>query len=179
MKKIYIYLVVLTFIVMACDNDEDPIVKDIDAIAPLILVNGEASLADTFKFSMQKNYFYDYDIFDDRNIRKLSVDGLADNAFVYYQGLVLNGREYDITGIVGGTLRFRPLEAGEFHFVTTVRDEVGLFTSAILDINVLPNLIPEPKLEITQIDDLAPYQVAIDASGSFDTDAKWQGAGYR
>lgn len=146
-----------------------------DGDAPLLMINGKDIYRDTFKFSVVDKFDMNFSIQDDQSNRKLSMSRL-DNALVYYNGNVLNNTSLDLNGIGGGQLSFKALQPGFYSFFLTVTDPENKASNALVEMIAQDNLLPVAALQVTQTDEVAPYQVKIDAAASIDSDARWGGA---
>ncbi len=176
MKKYLLYIGILLVGFSSC-NKKNPVTgtdASVDRLAPVILVNGLETLRDTMKFSLHPEYAFSFSIQDDQTERMLEVENLQ-NGLLYFQGKIVNDALTNISGITNGQFTFKALEAGKFNFRVNVRDPQGLTTAAVVEINMLDNLLPVAKLALEQIDDPAPYQVEIKGLESFDQDARWGG----
>lgn len=176
MKNYLIYIAILSMALASCKKNNpvsgtDPI---FDQLAPIILINGAEVLRDTMKFSLQPEYIFSFSVQDDQTERMLEVENLQ-NGLLYFQGKIVNDALTNLSGITSGQFTFKALEAGEFNFRVNIKDPQGLSTAAVVQINMLDNLLPVAKLDLQQIDDPAPYQIAINGLESFDQDARWGG----
>lgn len=177
-----IFLLIL-LLASACRKKKDEVgVPSNDGKAPTIELNGDNLLRDTFKFNVldskdlntAKTYDFDFAVKDDQDKLTLEISKL-DNGLVLFKNGIINGGATDITGLTQGRLSFRPLRAGFFAFSITVKDPQGLSSSALVELNALANQAPVAVIETKQTNAQAPNQVSIDASKSFDRDARWGG----
>lgn len=178
MKRYTLFVILIIFAISACNNNSGGVTggepTTNDGLAPAITVENSPQLRDTMKFSVQQEYVFNFQIEDDQTERYLSVSKLQ-NGLLFFQGKIINDTKTDISGIKDGQLTFRALDPEEFSFILSVEDAQGLTTSAVIDLNVLDNIIPIARMELEQTDDAAPYQIAIDATPSYDQDSRWGG----
>jgi hypothetical protein len=159
----------------ACRKKKDEVgVPSNDGKAPAIEINGDNQLRDTFKYTTSKTYDFNFVVKDDQDKLSIAISKLEEGLILYKNGII-NGGETDITGVTQGSLSFRPLRAGSFAFSITVKDPQGLSSSALVELNALANQVPVAVFTAQQTNAQAPNQVSIDASKSFDTDARWGG----
>lgn len=176
--KQYILPIFLLVVLLAsaCRKKKDEVgVPSNDGKAPAIEINGDNLLRDTFKYSDAKTYDFAFAVKDDQDKLTIAISKL-DEGLVLYKNGIINGGATDITGVTQGNLSFRPLRAGFFAFSITVKDPQGLSSSALVELNALANQLPVALLTAQQTNAQAPNQVSIDASKSFDSDARWGGA---
>jgi hypothetical protein len=165
--------VILIFAGLGCKpNKGNDFIFDGDA--PRVFINGQDIFRDTFKYSLQDLYTLDFTIDDDQSNRKLSMSRL-DNALVYYNNNVLNNAIIDLNGTSSGELSFKAFQPGFFSFFLTVTDPENKSSTALIEMIALDNLLPVAALQVAQTNEVAPYQVKIDASASVDSDSRWGG----
>lgn len=170
-----ILLLTVVILIAACRKKSEEVgAPSGDQTPPSIELNGDTRLRDTFKFAAAKTFDFKFAVKDDQSKLTISISKLDEGLILYKNGII-NGGETDISGVTQGDLSFRPLRAGFFAFSITVKDPKGLSSSALVELNALANQSPVAILESKQTNAQAPNQVTIDASKSFDTDARWGG----
>jgi hypothetical protein len=175
LKNILVIGLLAIVFLSACRKKKDEAGKpNTDGKAPSIEINGDVLLRDTFKFSNAFTYNFTFNVKDDQEKRELTISKL-DEALVIYKNNIINNGATDLSGVVQGSIGFRPLRAGFFAFSLTVKDPQGLSASALVELNALANQLPVAKLNARQTNQDAPLQVSIDAAASFDADARWGG----
>lgn len=145
-----------------------------DDLPPELLLAGKSELRDTFKFGRTPRYAFDFEIVDDQSEWTLGVSKLEE-ALVYYDGRIINDNPVNLKGAGKGQLELRPLQAGNFTFVVEARDLAGRAGTALVQAVAFDNLLPVAVLKAVQTDSLASGQVRLNATGSFDRDARWGG----
>lgn len=146
-----------------------------DGTPPRFLINGQESLIDTIKFSHSPFYTFNFEIVDDRRQWELAVLHLQ-NGLLRYNNRIINDFPLFLDGEESGRLEFEALQPGRFFFILELSDLDDLKSSAQVEIEVIDNLQPMAVLKLTQTGEISPYQVRMDASGSYDPDARWGGA---
>ena len=173
MKRLNILFCALLLISFFACKDEEPEGPFYDDAPPVFTIMNANSLVDTMKISAGEFYSFSFAIQDDRNEWELSFTPF-DEGLVYLNEVVVSDAPSTIT-VDNGKFDFRALEAGSAGFSIIVKDEAGLSSNATVDIEVIDNYLPVANLTLEQTDEVAPYQVMIDASASIDADEKWGG----
>lgn len=176
-KISFLLIIFAAILTTACNKksrSEGEIGTPFDKNAPIIKVMDDDKLRDTFKFKSDNLYTFDFTIQDDQQSRQL-LASKVENGLILYKGNILNNTSVDVSGVEKGMLQFNALKPGFYSFVVSVKDPEGLSSNAVVELNALGNMLPVPVLNLTQTNALAPRQVKIDGSGSYDVDAKWGG----
>jgi hypothetical protein len=145
-----------------CDNRKDPYF-DLDDI-PILTVQkltdsvGRTSLADSMKLGNPYTFKYKVVSFEDLNIN------------------IEKGRNLDNIEVDNGLINVNTDLGGISSLKLVVKDAFGKTSSANVQVTFFKNLAPVCKLTVTQIAQLSPYEIDINASASFDQDAKWGGS---
>lgn len=179
MKRQLLYWAALILVLNACNNNNSGLTGEeatpYDGLAPVIKVGNDAfDLRDTMKFTVQQEYVFSFTIEDDQTERILKVNKLQ-NGLLFFQGKIMNDAETNISGIQSGQITFRALQPGLFNFNVSVEDPQGLSSSIVIELNVLDNMLPVARMQITQTAEVSPYQIAVDAAQSYDQDERWGG----
>lgn len=159
----YTFLIIIAIgIFYSCDNRKDPYydLDDIPVLTVQKLTDSEAktSLSDSMKLG--NPYIFKYNI-------------------ISFQDLDLNiekGRNLDNVEINNGLINVNTDLGGVSTLVLKVKDAFGKASSANVQVTFFKNLVPVCKISVSQIAQLSPYEIDINASASFDQDAKWGGS---
>jgi len=162
-RNILNYIVILLF-VSSCDNRKDNYIG-MDAgpklqVATLTDTNYYVQISDSEKLGHTYIFKYVLESFENLtlNINKSNV----------YDSLIINSETLQIN--------VRPSCVEQATYKLSVMDPFNKYAQASVELTVFKNLIPICIFTDTLIAQLSTYQVQIDASKSFDQDAKWGGA---
>jgi hypothetical protein len=169
-NKLFQWWTFLAVLIMMASCDEDLYVNE----PPVFLVNGVNHLEDTIKITQTPFYEFEFTIEDVEDERELRVNDLTEG-LLRYRGNIINDVAVDITLVRVGYMEFQALQTGLATFSLEVRASDDLISSVDIRLFVFDNLAPVPHLQLTQTDELGPYQVKLDASKSYDADHRWAG----
>ena len=165
-------MILCLFILNSCETREDfnknldqppaiAIRKDDSNFVPL--TSYESVLADSFKIA-QKVYRFDFQLTDPLNLTNINV-----SPQILGYAFAKTSPEY-----ANGYLLF-PTATGYPHLILTATDKYGLSSKAQLMLTVFKNIPPIANLKTQNTAILDPREYLLDATGSYDGDAKFGG----
>jgi hypothetical protein len=161
--KINILYIIILLIVSSCDNRKDNYVGmdtgPIFQVAKLADANYSNGISDSEKLGQTYTFKYQLQSFDNLNIniqKSNTYDNLNVNSLTSLISVQAIGAEYAV-------------------YKLNVVDPFGKSANATVQLTIFKNLLPVCVFTDTLLAQLSPYQVFIDASRSYDQDAKWGG----
>lgn len=151
----------------------DSLTQDFGEV-PALFVNGQTEWMDSIKLNYEPLFAFAFAIEDDDTWHQLRVNGIT-NGFIRYQGKIINDSEVGIGRSGKGVLEYEATEPGTTSFVVEVSDPNQQKGSAEVSLFIFENMPPVAMLQLAQTDEVAPHQVQIDATQSYDTDHRWNG----
>lgn len=159
----YIILIISAFsLFCGCDNRKDPY-YDLDDI-PVLTVQkmsdsiARTSLSDSMKLGSSYTFKYNIISFENLNLN------------------IEKGRNLDSIVIENGLINVNTNIGGVSSMTLNVKDGFGKACSVNVQVTFFKNLVPVCKFTVTQVAQLSKYEIDINASSSFDQDAKWGGS---
>lgn len=179
MKNVFV-IVMLAALTVACDEREKFVASLNDA--PVLLFNtkdGPIIVKDSIKLSLknsQKSYplkVYAQDV--NNNISSLTFSWLSNDGKVEQDGNQLNSKNILLPADGILNLRVYPSTTGLSRIVFDATDKLSKRAEATLELTGFNNLTPVAKMSVTAKRQFDELDYELDASASFDRDAKYGG----
>lgn len=163
-KIFFSIVLVLLLLDSSCDNRKDNYTEmdtgPVLQVAKLANTDYTTQISDSEKLGQTYIFKYELESFDN-----LTINVEQSNI---YDVLDINNKSSQIT--------VKPSSVEEATYNLSVIDPFEKVAKATVQLTVFKNLSPICIFTDTLINQLSPYQVQIDASKSYDQDAKWGGA---
>jgi hypothetical protein len=161
MKILILLTLAIVLIVSACDNRKDPYL-DLDS-GPIVQVmkitDGLASteISDSVKLGQTYTFKYSLESFENISIN------------------VEKSRTADSIGMNSNYVNVKGANEGISVYTLKAMDSFGKESQAKVNLTIFLNLKPICSFTVKKVGQLSDYEIEIDASLSYDPDAKWGG----
>ncbi|MEP2469931.1 hypothetical protein [Ekhidna sp.] len=167
-----IFLIGVVVVLIGCDSFEDRI-TEINS-SPFFTVEGDTimSLSDSLKIT-RGNYSFSVELNDaEGNLKSLAVTGGSSQGELRVNGSAVNG-SIEIKEL--SSMTYSSSASGKQEFAIEASDEFGESTSLEVELTAFSNLLPVAVVQIVDPVIGSEFERLIDASGSFDQDARFGG----
>jgi hypothetical protein len=161
MKNILLYIPLIMFVAWACDNRKDPY-ADLDnnpsiKVKRLTDTTYVSQISDSVKLGQV--YVFNYQL---QSFTNLKIDVQKSNA-------------QDSLTFDNNLANIQTLNQEVSSYLLRVVDPFNKTSQALIQLTVFRNLPPICRDTVFKVNQLSPYEIEVDASKSFDQDARWGG----